>query len=299
MLMPNTNDFALAVEQWRKQRAEQQKREKKTFNQALIAVGELVDLKAHEPSFEALVGAFQEAAARLADPAARQRLEALGAAKIASKIGSTDPQQDLVVVLPAPAAPAVAAGLEALGLRGGADLHDGQQTWMGCTVTAEVAALVGPAGGVVTVVQLPPAKPASANIANKRKRATPAEAPMVSESEHVEVNTSLSSAPLTENAAIEAAVATAEAVAVDRPETSGAVEASGDAGKNDADTIVNSSGATTTVATPRATLPPLRPVGPFDFGFHDRDKKPAAADIGARSGGSDDANKAFGLASRD
>jgi hypothetical protein len=96
MLMPNLNAFAVAVDDLLKLRADQQRREVRTFKKGLAAAAELVGLRQADYTFAALVGALQEAAARLGDPNARKTLESLGGAGIAANAPT---ERD--VVLPA------------------------------------------------------------------------------------------------------------------------------------------------------------------------------------------------------
>ncbi len=221
MLMPNTDDFTLAVQQCRKQRADQARRGKKAFAAGLVAAGEIAGLPQLEFSFAALVGAIEEVAARLADPAARQRLEALGAAKIA-KVAPADPE-NVVVVLPAPATPDLTAELEERGLRIDSDWHvggEGRQAWIGRTLARDVSALVSPAGGAVTAIQLPTTPKAPVR-RRSAKRATveaePAAGAPDPEAPAIDGVTPGAAAPQADQAGDDATTATADSVAANPP----------------------------------------------------------------------------------
>ncbi len=169
-MVPNLDQFTLAVDQQCATLRAQQRAEKRVFTKGLTAAAEAVDLKARISSFAALVGALTEVASRLADPAAHKALEALGVKTLASAQSASSPQ-DVVIILRAAAPLDLATDLENRGLHrevGHSFGDEDQEAWIGKTVASDAIALVATAGGAVTIVQ----RPVKAKAASTTKRST-------------------------------------------------------------------------------------------------------------------------------
>jgi hypothetical protein len=153
MMMVDFSQFREAVVMARMTTNKRKKDERRAFNTALIEAARMVNLDMLGLSFPALLGAIDSAAAACADPEQLVRLEAKGRVMMAADDGKPlAVTEDLVVAVPAPTSPTMAAALEAQGFRCHTDLRRTGKIchmWEGRAVEADVVALIAPFGGVV------------------------------------------------------------------------------------------------------------------------------------------------------